>query len=233
MQPQSQARIFLADKYQVFQTEYSRSIHVFTDRTPAFSDLAAVKDETLAAKSNVEYQFDAGALLLPIVGSLIFSICEAEAGLSCGEILIMNNVPAIKISNQYDDSLVNYLIVSFETSFDKGTIVHLYHFDLDTHKNKMTNVFGNSALSISLGKFEMRRETVYYLSGRNRACFCLVIQGSFEIAGRLLHERDALAVWDTEEIDIESLGKESILLLIEQPVKNLNALQQYSSNKNI
>lgn len=84
----------------------------------------------------------------------------------------------------------------------------------------MPDIFSNSTLSISLGKFDMRRETTYYLSGGNKACFCLVIQGSFEIEGRLLHERDALAVWDAEEIDIESLGKESILFLMEQPFSN-------------
>lgn len=227
MQPQSQARIFLADRYQVFQTEYSRSIHVFTDRTPAFNNLAAIKDETLSAKSNVEYHFDAGALLLPVVGALVFSMGEKETVLRCGEMLVMESIPAIKISNPYNDSLVNYIIASFETLFDKETMVHPCSFDLDAYKNKMLNVFSNTALSISLGKFEMRRETTYYLSTENRACFCFVIQGSFEIAGRLLHERDALAVWNTEETGIESLGKESILLLIEQPVKNLNALQQY------
>lgn len=219
MQQQSQARIFLADKYQVFQTEYSRSIHVFTDRTPAFNNLAAVKDETLAARSSIEYCFNTGTLLLPVVGNLIFRLGEKEAELNCGEMLIMNSTSAIKISNLYNDCLINYIIVNFEIPFDKATMVHQYPFDLNANKNKMLDVFSNSTLGISLGKFEMRRETTYYFLGRSKACFCLVIQGSFEIEGRLLHERDALAVWDTEEMDIESLGKESILLLIEQPVK--------------
>ncbi|HMR82645.1 MAG TPA: hypothetical protein PKE30_05920 [Niabella sp.] len=221
MQQQSQARIFLADKYQVIQTEYSRSIHVFTDRTPAFNNLAAVKDETLAAKSSTAYYFDTGAVLLPVVGTLVFRQEEKEAELNCGEIMVINSTTAISISNPYDDCLVNYIIVSFETLFDQAAMVYQYPFDLNAYKNKMLDVFSNSMLCISLGKFDMRRETTYYLSGGNKACFCLVIQGSFEIEGRLLHERDALAVWDTEEMDIESLGKESILFLIEQPVSNL------------
>ncbi len=220
MQQQSQARIFLADQYQIFQTEHSRSIHVFTDRTPAFNNLAAVKDETLAAKSSTAYYFDTGAVLLPVVGILVFRQGEKEAELNCGEILVVNSTGAISISNPYEDCLVNYIIVSFEALFEQAAMVHSYSFDLNTHKNKMPDIFSNSTLSISLGKFDMRRETTYYLSGANKACFCLVIQGSFEIEGRLLHERDALAVWDTEEIDIESLGKESILFLMEQPFSN-------------
>ncbi len=220
MQQQSQARIFLADQYQIFQTEHSRSIHVFTERTPAFNNLAAVKDETLAAKSSTAYYFDTGAVLLPVVGTLVFRQGEKEAELNCGEILVVNSTGAISISNPYEDCLVNYIIVSFEALFEQAAMVHSYSFDLNTHKNKMPDIFSNSTLSISLGKFDMRRETTYYLSGGNKACFCLVIQGSFEIEGRLLHERDALAVWDAEEIDIESLGKESILFLMEQPFSN-------------
>jgi len=38
---------------------------------------------------------------------------------------------------------------------------------------------------------------------------------TFEAEGRLLHERDGLALWDTVEIEMEALSNDAIILLIE------------------
>jgi redox-sensitive bicupin YhaK (pirin superfamily) len=47
-----------------------------------------------------------------------------------------------------------------------------------------------------------------------------VIEGAFEVQDRLLHAKDGLAVWDTNEIDFEALSNDAILLLWE--VNNVN-----------
>lgn len=41
---------------------------------------------------------------------------------------------------------------------------------------------------------------------------------SFEIQSRLLHPKDGLAIWNTGEIDFETLSNEAILLLFEVPL---------------
>jgi hypothetical protein len=37
------------------------------------------------------------------------------------------------------------------------------------------------------------------------------------VQGRLLENRDALSLWDTEEIDMEALSNDAVILLIEVP----------------
>ncbi|MFT4095403.1 MAG: hypothetical protein QM640_17380 [Niabella sp.] len=197
-----------------------RDISIFGDRNTAFNSLAAVNDCTLAPGACMEYELHAGTVLLPIVGTLVVLYDQEEIVIDCSELLVFNKATHLKVYNYYDDALINYMIITFKTHFEPGFGVLKYSFDLDNNRNEMLDVLGNGNMRISLGKFEMRRETQHYLLNESNSSFCVVIQGSFEIEGRLLHERDALAVWNTETLDIESLGKESILLLIEQELKD-------------
>ena len=45
------------------------------------------------------------------------------------------------------------------------------------------------------------------------------IEGAFEIQGALLHARDGLALWRTDEIEAEDLSNDAIILLIELPFR--------------
>ena len=67
---------------------------------------------------------------------------------------------------------------------------------------------------ISIGKFSGRGETIYK-SSSGKCCFLFVIAGAFEAEGRLLHERDGLALFDTNEIEMEALSNDAMMLLIE------------------
>jgi hypothetical protein len=42
-----------------------------------------------------------------------------------------------------------------------------------------------------------------------------VLNGAFEAKGCLLHERDGLALWDTNEIEMEALSNDAMMLVIE------------------
>jgi len=39
------------------------------------------------------------------------------------------------------------------------------------------------------------------------------------VEGRLLHARDGLTLWETEEAEMEALSNDAIVLLIELPLK--------------
>lgn len=214
MQHQSSATIFLADYYPVFRTEGGRSIDVL--REPAgLERLTSIKDETLAAGKSTAYHSVDSLVLIPIVGTVIAAINETETEIACGELLIVNAGTPLKVYNPYTDHLVNYLLLSINNSNRQEAGIAKKVFDLDSAKNELVEVFCKEEIKISLGKLEMRREAIYYSDRHQRSNLCFVVQGSFEIEGRLLHERDALAVWNTDLLDIESLGKESILLLID------------------
>ncbi|WP_262891527.1 pirin family protein [Adhaeribacter radiodurans] len=44
--------------------------------------------------------------------------------------------------------------------------------------------------------------------------FC-AYRGAFEVQGRLLHEKDSLALWDTEEVELEALSNHIRILIME------------------
>ncbi|WP_165699302.1 pirin family protein [Hymenobacter jejuensis] len=51
-------------------------------------------------------------------------------------------------------------------------------------------------------------------SNRSRF-FAFVVAGAFEVEGRLLHERDGLALWDVQEVELEALSNDALVLVLE------------------
>ena len=66
-----------------------------------------------------------------------------------------------------------------------------------------------------LGRFAGRAETVYPLRTPGAGVFVFVLAGAFEVASRLLHEKDGLALWDVAEIELEALSNDALLLVLE------------------
>ena len=223
MRRQSSAKIYLADHYRTDQSDGARSISIFNSHS--FNNLWSVKDETIAPGWFMEYYLHTGAILLPLVGSLLVCLDDEETEIACGELVLINEAKHVKVSNNYDDALVNYAIIIFKQSFIPTFSVSKFAFNLNHAGNEMQEIINNHLLKIAIGKMEMRRETEYFITTHNKCCFCWVLQGSFEVEGRLLHARDALAIWNTPVLDIESLGRESILLLIEQELTPQNPSQ--------
>lgn len=94
----------------------------------------------------------------------------------------------------------------------------------DADLNKFMNVLVQVAAAtsgsgdhwrLSIGKFSGRSETVYHRKHPGNALFVFVIDGVFEVDGRLLHARDGLALWDTDEAEIEALSNDALLLVVE------------------
>ena len=222
MHHQSLAKIYLADQYITDQSDSTRSIDIFNGHAHPSNIISLIKDETIAPGRCMEYHLTAGAILLPLVGSLLVDPNGEETELVCGELILINQADYIKVVNNYDDALINYVIVIFRQSFNPAFFVSKFSFCLDRNKNEMQEVVNHHPVKMAIGKFEMRRDTTWLTGGSDKCSFCWVLQGSFEIEGRLLHARDALAVWNTSMLEIESLGKESILLMIDQELTHHN-----------
>lgn len=218
MNQQSQARIFLAETYRIHQTDEYRSIEIHKNNAPPLSIIGAVTDETLADNCSREFLNGTDSIVLPIVGTIMIDQNGNETALPCGKLMLVGKDSTMTVNNMYQDSLVNFLLMNFDSSVSFEGSSKMYAFDLDGHQNELIQVLKNEDIAVSLGKFGMRRDAAYYLANNKNACFCFVIQGSFEIEGRLLHHRDALTIWDGAHLDIESLGNESILLIVEHPL---------------
>jgi len=55
--------------------------------------------------------------------------------------------------------------------------------------------------------------TNYVLHGDGNGVYVFVLEGAIEIAGEVLNRRDAIGIWDINEIDMEAKSKAQILLI--------------------
>jgi redox-sensitive bicupin YhaK (pirin superfamily) len=70
---------------------------------------------------------------------------------------------------------------------------------------------------LSLGNFSTGTETQYTLHKKENGIYAFLIEGSAEINGIKLAKRDALGIWDTNEISVKS-NTDAEILLIEVPM---------------
>ena len=70
-------------------------------------------------------------------------------------------------------------------------------------------------LRVSLGRFAGRAEAAYHPRAGAGCCFGFVLAGAFEVASRLLHPHDGLALWQASCLDLEALSPDAVLLLLE------------------
>ncbi len=70
-----------------------------------------------------------------------------------------------------------------------------------------------------LGIFESEHEINYKIKSQNNGVYAFVISGSFEINGQTLNKRDAIGVWNSEEINFQSKTNGSEILLMDMPME--------------
>ncbi len=132
----------------------------------------------------------------------------------------------IEISNPFKHDLINVLKIRIKADIIQTNIeTELFSFDLNGNRNRLilltTAAGANTATAkklpqISMGKFTGREEVSYKLKDEQNSLFVFVIEGVFEVLGRLLHARDGLGFWDiSEDIELEAVSNDAIVLLIE------------------
>ena len=71
------------------------------------------------------------------------------------------------------------------------------------------------SFALSLGRFAGRHETEYKVQHAGSHLFAYVLAGAFEFEGRLLHEKDGLALWDMATLELEALSNNALVLVLE------------------
>ncbi|MBC7915189.1 MAG: pirin family protein [Pyrinomonadaceae bacterium] len=97
------------------------------------------------------------------------------------------------------------------------------NFSKEERKNTLTKIISNEEGSahcwinqnaiLQLGYFENGFELPYSFNSVNRAIFVFVIKGEIKVAGTKLTERDAIGIWDTENILLESNNSAEFLII--------------------
>ncbi|WP_375447664.1 pirin [uncultured Fibrella sp.] len=230
---QVQAQIFLADQRGSSETDFFRSYHtvnfdsyVAEGREP-FGALWLLNDDTLRPGASLTMQAEqpVQVVLMPIIGGLEYAVDGATHFLKPGQVGVLSLASGMNYSviNPYPSELINCLqlwltmpeIGSFPT-------VSQINFDLSTPNTLqpfLSNVPGPDPAGF-IGRFAGREEGTYPIGplaeGEVKRMFVFVLQGAFEVANRLLHEKDGLALTYQQEavLEFEALSNEAILIVL-------------------
>jgi hypothetical protein len=127
--------------------------------------------------------------------------------------------------NSYEQDTITFLQIWIKAKEPVYTISsQLYSFSINNIKNRLASIIPEAnnnteasefPFSLSIGQFGGRQETVYKLCSKEALFFGFVITGAFELEGRLMHEKDGLALWDVEEVELEALSINALMLVVE------------------
>ena len=233
---QSKATIFLADDRTLNETAWYRSQHTFNlDKQQQrfkepFGNLYILNDDILDGGKTLEMRAAefSYVVLLPVIGALSFIDSGGQEGLLAAgqvEFLCLEKNGKLWITNPFKDELVNFIQVWIKGSKPAkqaeavNSTIDINKFQNSLMKISPQRIGGElSPYSLSIGKFSGRGEAVYHLPGSSAGVFVFVLEGAFEVDGRLLHARDGLAIYETEEIEMEALSRDAIIMLVELPV---------------
>lgn len=186
--------------------------------------LFLVNDDVLYASKQISYSPDTTSLLitLPITGKILAGAnqhSKTELDVEQVRVDILSPDDTLSIENPYPADWINYLqfglrlpgLISPQKTFTNP-------FNITTQPNKLVSLFGAQnelPFSMHMGLYEGRRESIYTFKNEQALLFAFVVSGAFEFEGRLLHERDGLALWDTREVELEALSNGAVIVLLE------------------
>lgn len=230
---QSKGKMFLADERGLNETEWFRSWNIFNfgkyfnEHKDPFGNLYVVNDDTLDGGRSLRMIIEEHSyvILVPVAGAIAYKDNLGSQNLiAAGQIQVLDLAKdaMIEITNPFKEGLVNFLQIWIRADKVKETAnSNLLTYDVNKYLDSLIKIFpensGSSSLpfTVSIGKFSGRAETTYKLTSENSGVFAFVIEGAFELEGRLLHARDGLALWEIEEVELEALSNDAIILLIE------------------
>ncbi len=64
-----------------------------------------------------------------------------------------------------------------------------------------------------MGEFDQKKETSYTIAGEGNGVYVFVLEGEVKAAGESLGPRDAMGIWDAQEISFESTPGARVLLM--------------------
>jgi hypothetical protein len=148
-------------------------------------------------------------ILFPIVGGIIAGPQKQQ--LAPGDIYYMpaGTESNWHIHNPFSET-VNFLYISITTEEAPGESLASIGLSV---KNQLVQGSGYSG-NIKVGVYDSRVKGLMPLQP-NMELFTYIINGSFEVDGRLMEYRDALYQWDITETDYDALSEAAIILMIE------------------
>ena len=230
---QTKGKIFLADQRGVTETPGYRcrqtfnAGNYFNDHKQPFGELFALNDYTLTGNGAVKITAkETGFMvLLPVAGAIQ---CKTGSGIdtlvAAGQVQVIpcEKNDTIEVTNPFSEDFVQFLQIVIRVKKTTGLpafMIDTYN-DVNEQLNQLVVVTGESAaiktpFGLMLGKFSGRGEMVFLPKNKTAGIFTFVIEGAFEVEGRLLHAGDGLALWETGAAEMEALSNDAIVMVIE------------------
>ena len=233
--PQTEAQLYLADQRGCSETPLLRSFHTFNfgtyraqSREP-FGALHLLNDDTLrpGASLSLRVQNPTDLLLLPVVGGLEYGYALADGFLEPGQVGVFSLTAGMEytVSNPYETEFIQLLQLGLtRPTGDFFPAFTTIPFDL-TRKNTLLSLFDTetghaSGRRVFIGRYDGRQDGALFVSNRaegpRNGVFVFVLNGVFEVANRLLHAKDGLALPEVAgTVVFEALSNDAILLAVE------------------
>ncbi|HEX8506888.1 MAG TPA: hypothetical protein VF630_16100 [Hymenobacter sp.] len=228
-------KIFLAEQRGLLENPRFQRYSTFrfgeyaAEHKEPFGDLHGLNEETLAGGECVVVAAPQASqlLVLPVTGEV-----KAQAGagapalVDVGE-MYLTTVAAgdtVRFTNPYESHLISFLHVWLKAAPEEATKTsQVFAFDSWAMVNQLAEARAvapapdgaGRPFVLSLGQFAGRAETSYQLRSEANRFFAFVLAGAFEVEGRLLHEKDGLALWGTPAVELEALSNHAVVLVLE------------------
>ena len=226
MKTANQGKIFLADqrgftanaKYKRFSTfNYDQ---YFNEYKTAIGALYLLNDDYLMGDEKISFEVTANSylILIPITGTLNFlddSEHPTEIFLEQVMVVYKELGTQITLSNPFKNDQINYLCIGITAPEPLINKPNFYEFDLSLENQLLKINNDELPFKLNIGRFMGRKEANYNLTKVNGNVFSFAISGAFEFEGRLMHEKDGLALFNAEQIELEALSNNALILLLE------------------
>ncbi|MBF9142003.1 pirin family protein [Hymenobacter properus] len=231
MRQQTPGKIFLADERGLIESDRFRRFSTFNfgpwarPHKGPFGRLYGFNEETLAGQHAVAFTVAEAShvLIIPVTGAVALAVDGAPEVTTEVEQLQVLTLPAgsvLTVKNPYAEELVIFLHLWLLADAPVSTgCTQQAEFRFDAAPGQLQPVTPVPAgpslpFAVHLGRFAGREEAVYKLHGPDSSFFAFVLAGAFEVEGRLMHEKDGLALWQVSEVELEALSNNAVIIVL-------------------
>ena len=228
---QVKAKIFLGAERGLTETNWFRTRNLFNagkyiaPHRQNFEDIYLFNEETVAPQRSIAGEMLESSLLLilPVWGGIKYTGNGHMAyHLQPGELFL---VPApakhmYSVGNTEEKENVQFIQIAVRT---EAALLPKRPFHLsmstDDYKNQLHQALSfetTDGFELYLGQFSGRKKGEITWP-EYRHSFAFLLQGALEMEDRLLHEGDALGMWQTRQLEWEALSAQSLFLLLTFP----------------
>ncbi|UOE47092.1 hypothetical protein MTO98_22060 [Mucilaginibacter sp. SMC90] len=225
-----QGQIHLADQRGFTKTQVLRRFSsfnygdYFNEHRKPFGRLEVWNDEMLAGGSSTSVIIKSSCwfVLMPVTGEVLLKRPNGDTRLiDAGEVFVGYAVAgeALKLINLYKSDWINYVYIQLKENGDVSVPYdEIFKFDFTGRQNELIDLVpysGRYPFRLHFGLFGGRADALYRVQNKNSLFYAFVLAGAFELQGRLMHERDGLALWQLDEADLEALSNNAVIVILE------------------